>query len=81
MAILHIVLFKLKPNISQAQIAKMKTTGQAMVGVIPGLRSFEMGPPLASTAHRAKGFDLGIMTVMETEQDVLAYADHPAHQK
>lgn len=40
-----------------------------------------MGGVLASTAHRAQGFDMGLMTVMETEADVLAYAPHPAHQK
>ena len=46
-----------------------------------GLKSFQMGAVLASTAHRAQGFDMGLMTVMETEEDVLAYAPHPAHQK
>jgi hypothetical protein len=40
-----------------------------------------MGGVLASTAHRAQGFDMGIMTVLGTEEEVLAYAPHPAHQK
>lgn len=40
-----------------------------------------MGGVLASTAHRAQGFDMGLMTVMDKEEDVLAYAPHPAHQK
>ena len=40
-----------------------------------------MGGVLASTAHRAQGFDMGLMTVLDTEADVLAYAPHPAHQK
>ena len=48
---------------------------------ISGLQSFNMGPVLGSTAHRAQGYDYGIMTVMDTEADVLAYAPHPAHQK
>lgn len=38
-----------------------------------------MGAGLASTAHRAKGFDMGIMAAMDTEQTVLDYASHPAH--
>lgn len=38
-----------------------------------------MGRALASTAHRAKGFDLTILVVMDSEQSVLDYASHPAH--
>ncbi|KAF6809999.1 stress responsive a b barrel domain protein [Colletotrichum musicola] len=81
MPIYHIVLFKLKPNVSQTQIDEMRAAGEAMVGVVPGLRSFALGPPLASTAHRARGFDMALMTVLDTEEQVLAYAGHPAHQK
>lgn len=40
-----------------------------------------MGPVLGSTAHRAQGYDMGIVTVLDAEEDVLAYAPHPAHQK
>ncbi|CAI6100881.1 hypothetical protein V2G26_010451 [Clonostachys chloroleuca] len=81
MPIYHIVLFKLKPGVTEAQIAEMRAAGEAMVGVVPGLKSFEMGPPLASTAHRSQGFDMGLFTILETEEQVLAYAGHPAHQK
>ncbi|KAJ3542944.1 hypothetical protein NM208_g3835 [Fusarium decemcellulare] len=74
------VLFKLKPNVPQQTIDEMRDAGKAMVGVVPGLRSFEFGPPLASTAHRAQGFDLGLIAILNTEADVLAYGPHPAHQ-
>jgi hypothetical protein len=59
----------------------MQATGQAMVGVVPGLQSFILGPPLASTAERAQGFDMGLIAVLEREAHVLSYASHPAHQK
>ncbi|KAJ5018896.1 hypothetical protein K4K57_002952 [Colletotrichum sp. SAR 10_99] len=75
------VLFKLKPNTDSSRISEMRAAGDAMVGVVPGLRSFTLGPPLASTAHRAQGFDMALMTVMDTEEQVLAYAGHPAHLK
>ncbi|KAL0937995.1 stress responsive a b barrel domain protein [Colletotrichum truncatum] len=75
------VLFKLKPGVSSSQVDEMRAAGEAMVGVIPGLKSFTLGPPLASTAHRAQGFDMALMTVLDTEEQVLAYAGHPAHQK
>jgi hypothetical protein len=73
-------LFKLKPGVAQKSIDEMRTAGNAMVGVIPGLKSFHLGPPLATTAHRAQGYDMGLITVLETEEQVLAYAKHPAHQ-
>ncbi|KAH8666964.1 hypothetical protein BX600DRAFT_436336 [Xylariales sp. PMI_506] len=85
MPILHIgkstVLFKLNPDVTEAQLAELRQAGEEMVGQIPGLKEFKMGPVLSSTAHRAQGFDMGVMTVLETEADVLAYAPHPAHQK
>lgn len=59
----------------------MQAAGQAMIGVVPGLQSFVLGPPLASTAERAQGFDMGLIAVLETEEQVLSYAGHPAHQK
>ena len=65
---------------AQKSIDEMRTAGTAMVGVIPGLKSFHLGPPLTSTAHRARGYDMGLITVLDTEEQVLAYASHPAHQ-
>ncbi|KAI1267801.1 hypothetical protein F5Y18DRAFT_271346 [Xylariaceae sp. FL1019] len=79
MPIVHIVLCKLKPNGSEAQIAELRAAGESMVGAIPGLQTFKMGPPLAITAQRAKGFDMAVYTVLDTEKDLLAYAGHPAH--
>jgi hypothetical protein len=78
---LYIVLFKLKAGTEQSDIEAMQAAGQAMVGVVPGLRSFILGPPLASTAERAQGFDMGLIAVLEMAAQVLSYAGHPAHQK
>ena len=75
------VLFKLKPGITEDQITELRSAGEAMVGVIPGLKSFKLGAPLKSTAHRAQGFDMGLITVMDTEEQVLAYGSHEAHQR
>jgi hypothetical protein len=44
-----------------------------------GLRSLQMGGVLPSTAHRAQGFDMGLVTVMDDEEAVLSYAQHPLH--
>lgn len=31
------------------------------------------------TAHRAKGFDMGLLAILEKKEDIAVYADHPAH--
>jgi hypothetical protein len=46
-----------------------------------GLSRIDFGPPLESTAHRAQGYDLGLVAVLEKPEDVKVYAEHPSHQK
>ncbi|KAF2120566.1 hypothetical protein BDV96DRAFT_595013 [Lophiotrema nucula] len=81
MAIYHIVLFKLKPGVTQTQISTLRTAGAALVGRIPGLRSFKLGPPLASTAFLAQGWELGVHTVFDNEETLLGYVGHEAHKE
>ncbi|KXT00536.1 hypothetical protein AC579_8831 [Pseudocercospora musae] len=90
MVVYHVVLFKLNPGTSDEKIAELKAAGEAMVGKVPGssspalvkgLLKFDFGPPLASTAHRAQGFNLGLIAVLEKPEDVRVYAEHPAHLK
>jgi len=46
-----------------------------------GLVKIEFGPPLESTAARAKGYNAGLIAVLEKPEDVKVYAEHPVHQK
>ena len=46
-----------------------------------GLVKIDVGPPLESTAARAKGFDFGLVALLEKADDVKVYAEHPVHQK
>lgn len=41
----------------------------------------DFGPPLESTAHRAKEYNYGLVAVLEHPDQVAGYAAHPAHQK
>ncbi|GES59167.1 stress responsive A/B barrel domain protein [Aspergillus terreus] len=79
MPVYHVVLFRLKQGVTPAQIATWTQTAQAMVGKIPGLISLKANPPLPICVPRAKGFDMGLVAVLETPKDVEAYAVHPAH--
>ncbi|PGH17182.1 hypothetical protein AJ79_01320 [Helicocarpus griseus UAMH5409] len=80
MPVFHIVLFKLKPGVTPAQIDEFKKACQAMVGQVPGLREMHNNPPLTMTASRAKGFNMGLMAILEKPDDVPVYAAHPSHQ-
>lgn len=46
-----------------------------------GLRGIKCGPPLAVTAHRAKGYDLALVAEVDSLEDIKAAAHHPAHLK
>ncbi|KAK3047190.1 hypothetical protein LTR09_011392 [Extremus antarcticus] len=80
MVVHHIVLFKLKPSTTKEQVSELEATVRGMVGQIPGLVKIEFGPPLESTAARAKGYNAGLIAVLEKPEDVKVYAEHPVHQ-
>ena len=48
---------------------------------MPGLTRLDVAPPLPSTASRGKGYDLGLVAMLEKPEDVKVYAEHPEHQK
>lgn len=75
MPVYHVVLFKVKPGVTPAQLAEWTAKGAAMVGKIPGLLKWDSNPPLAVTKHRSKGYDLGLVAVLEKVEDVTTYGD------
>lgn len=50
-----------------------------MVGKIPGLITLSANPPVPSSAFSSKGFDMGIVAVLESPEHLVSYATHPAH--
>ncbi|KAL5342365.1 hypothetical protein BJX70DRAFT_394955 [Aspergillus crustosus] len=79
MAVYHIVLFRLKQSVTPAQVQNWVSIAESMVGIIPGLVSLKAGQPLPISIPRAKGFDMGIVAVLEKPEDLAGYAVHPAH--
>ncbi|KAL4816293.1 hypothetical protein BDW67DRAFT_161987 [Aspergillus spinulosporus] len=79
MPVYHIVLFRLKQGVTPAQLQTWTSTAQSMVGKIPGLLSLKAGGPLPICIPRAKGFDMGLVAVLEKPSDLEGYAVHPAH--
>jgi hypothetical protein len=60
-------------------VSNFITSAKGMVGQIPGLLKLESNAPLPSTASRGKGFNMGLVAVLEKADDVKVYAEHPAH--
>ena len=75
------VLFKLKPEVTTAQVEEWNAAARGMVGKIPGLVKFDVGGPLPSTAHRGQGYNMGLVAILEKPEDVKVYAEHPEHLK
>ncbi|KAH8698388.1 stress responsive A/B barrel domain protein [Talaromyces proteolyticus] len=79
MTVYHVVLFRLKPGVTQSQITNWAQIAKDMVGKIPGLVSLQANQPLPISVPRAKGFNMGIVAVLEKPEDLQVYATHPAH--
>lgn len=72
-------LFKSKPNVAQSQIDQFLAIGKSLVGKIPGLLSVELGKGLNTAAPVSKGFDWGLVVVLEGPNDLPVFEKHPAH--
>jgi hypothetical protein len=64
-------------KISQKRVVKADTCIDEYHSI--GLLSIQSGPPLPISLPRAKGFDMGIVAVLETPEHIATYAVHPAH--
>ena len=75
----HIVLFKLKENLSteekQAVIDKFKAAIEALPPVIPSIRKIFVGQNI----NADEKWDICLESEFDTLEDVKAYAVHPPH--
>ncbi|KIY00064.1 uncharacterized protein Z520_03749 [Fonsecaea multimorphosa CBS 102226] len=81
MAVYHIVLFKLKPNVSSSDIDQLRHAVVGMVGKVPGLIRADIDPPHSSTAHRSQGYNMGLVAVLDGPETIKCYCEHPEHQR
>ena len=75
----HIALFKLTPDDADTRAANidgMRERLQALVGVIPGLRSMTVEPDLALTAGN---WELGLISEHDDRAAFDVYQAHPDH--
>ncbi|AFG38585.1 Dabb family protein [Spirochaeta africana] len=79
--IVHIVMWRLKPDLDDKQDALKHIIGalESLPGTVPQIRSFEVGAPNLSTSPA--GFDVALYSRFDSLEDLDAYRVHPAHQK
>jgi hypothetical protein len=46
---------------------------------LTGLLRLDVGAPLPVSAARAKGYDSGLVAILDKPETVTVYAEHPAH--
>lgn len=73
----HIVFFKLKDR-SEESVAATVAVLRNMEGKIPQLLSIEVG---ADIIHSDRSFDIALVTVVASLDDLQAYQVHPAHKE
>jgi hypothetical protein len=74
----HIVMWKFKENVQEADRLEMKRQLESLKGVVPSLLQIEVGMDIVGTDA---SMDMVLTTSFHSLSDLQAYADDPAHQK
>ena len=75
----HVVLFGLKPGVSEAQTAELVVRFRALKDLVPGVEEFECGIDV-SPEGLAQGHTHCFLLTFASESARNAYLPHPAHQ-
>ncbi|KAI8873908.1 hypothetical protein GQ42DRAFT_160170, partial [Ramicandelaber brevisporus] len=76
MPVIHIALFKFKPEASAAQIDSLIAELSKLASSVPDVISLRTG---ADFSHKSQGFTHGIVSEHATREDLQKYYDHPNH--
>jgi len=75
--IFHQVVFKFKPEVSEAQKTALLDSGRKMLESMPQVATVLVG----KVAQEDSEFPYGLVTGFQSEEDLQAYRSHPAHRK
>ena len=76
--ITHIVLFKFKPETTEAEIQKLTEGLGSLPQLIEEIREFRFG---AEMLRSERSYDLGLVSSFEDFDALQRYQVHPEHQK
>ena len=74
----HLVLFKVKGEVSAADAEKMVQALRSLAGRVPSIRELRCG---TNFSDRNQGFTHGLLVRFRSRADLDAYIDHPEHQR
>lgn len=74
----HIVLFKFRPEVTQAQKDEIAKRLVALKNEIPGILDIQAGH---NFSDRSQGFELGLTVRFESKEALAFYGPHPKHQE
>jgi hypothetical protein len=74
----HVVMFRLKPEASAAQVEEFLADLRSLPGIIPEVRGFSVGRDIGVNAGN---FDVAASVDFENQDGYLAYRDNPEHQR
>ncbi|KAL6796400.1 stress responsive A/B barrel domain protein [Trichoderma sp. SZMC 28013] len=77
MPVYRVVLFRLKKDASEAQVEQFINESKEEGRKIQGVLSLEIGPAL--DMQRTKGYDMGIILQLETQEHLALFAQDPHH--
>ena len=73
----HLVLFKLKPEATEAQVEAMFGGLRDLKAKIPGIVDLSVG---RNFTDRGKGYEIGLTVRLGGRSELAEYLPHPAHQ-
>lgn len=73
----HLVLFKVKPGVSDDAIEAMKQALRGLQEAIPGVLEITVGD---NFSERSQGFTHGLLVRFEDRAALDTYIPHPAHE-
>ncbi len=76
--VMHIVLFKWKPEARQEEIERVMEALRELPEKIPGIQELTCGE---NFCERAQGFQHGLVVRFTDRAALDAYGPHPAHQE
>ncbi len=74
----HIVMWKFKDGVVEADRLEMKRQLEALKGMVPSLVDIEIGLDLSK---KEASMDMVLYSEFQTLEDLAAYAVHPEHLK
>ena len=72
----HVVVFKLKPGVSEARRDEWLEMSRRLHGRIELVRNFKIGVDLL---RLPRSYDVAVVADFDSLEAVRAYAEHPAH--